>query len=169
MNEQRKDVINKLNSCISNKKLSEKIEESIFNFSVNQCEKSGYTFSWDDNNFKTIYLHKILSIYYNINPKGPIKNENLLKKLKSKEILPENLMNMTPYELYPEHWQQLQEKQKATDQFLYFRKPDMNTDEYKCGKCKQRKCSYYELQTRSADEPMTTFVQCLVCGNKWRC
>ncbi len=36
------------------------------------------------------------------------------------------------------------------------------TDEYKCGKCKQRKCKYSQAQTRSADEPMTTFVTCLI-------
>ncbi len=42
------------------------------------------------------------------------------------------------------------------------------TDIFKCGKCKQRKCSYYQMQTRSADEPMTTFVTCLVCDNRWK-
>jgi transcription elongation factor S-II len=26
------------------------------------------------------------------------------------------------------------------------------TDQFKCGKCKQRKATYYQLQTRSADE-----------------
>jgi hypothetical protein len=25
------------------------------------------------------------------------------------------------------------------------------------------------LQTRSADEPMTTFVTCIACGCRWRC
>ncbi|KAJ3379756.1 RNA polymerase II elongation factor [Entophlyctis sp. JEL0112] len=39
------------------------------------------------------------------------------------------------------------------------------TDEFKCGKCGQRKCTYYQKQTRSADEPMTTFVTCQNCGN----
>ena len=43
------------------------------------------------------------------------------------------------------------------------------TDEFKCYKCKKRKCTYYEMQTRSADEPMTTFVTCLNCGNRWKC
>ncbi|KNC46881.1 transcription elongation factor S-II [Thecamonas trahens ATCC 50062] len=43
------------------------------------------------------------------------------------------------------------------------------TDMFKCGKCKERKCTYYQLQTRSADEPMTVFVTCTNCGNKWRC
>lgn len=32
------------------------------------------------------------------------------------------------------------------------------TNEFQCGKCKQRKVSYYQMQTRSADEPMTSIV-----------
>jgi len=39
---------------------------------------------------------------------------------------------------------------------------------FKCGKCKQSKTRHYQMQTRSADEPMTVFITCLVCGNKWR-
>lgn len=42
------------------------------------------------------------------------------------------------------------------------------TDQFKCGRCKQRKCKYYQMQTRSADEPMTTFVTCVNCGNRWK-
>ena len=43
-----------------------------------------------------------------------------------------------------------------------------STDQFKCGKCKQRKCTYFQLQTRSADEPMTTFVTCVNCNNRWK-
>ena len=43
-----------------------------------------------------------------------------------------------------------------------------STDMFQCGKCKQRKCTYYQMQTRSADEPMTTFVTCTVCDNRWK-
>ncbi|KAJ3073481.1 RNA polymerase II elongation factor [Podochytrium sp. JEL0797] len=42
------------------------------------------------------------------------------------------------------------------------------TDEFRCGKCGKRKSTYYQKQTRSADEPMTTFVTCMNCGNKWK-
>ena len=42
------------------------------------------------------------------------------------------------------------------------------TDQFQCGKCRQRKCQYYQMQTRSADEPMTTFVTCVNCGNRWK-
>ena len=40
------------------------------------------------------------------------------------------------------------------------------TDAFQCGRCKQRKCRYRQAQTRSADEPMTTFVTCTVCNNR---
>lgn len=42
------------------------------------------------------------------------------------------------------------------------------TDMFRCSRCKERKCTYSQLQTRSCDEPMTTFVHCTVCGNRWR-
>lgn len=43
-----------------------------------------------------------------------------------------------------------------------------DTNMFTCGKCKENKCAFYQLQTRSCDEPMTTFVTCTVCGNKWK-
>ena len=46
---------------------------------------------------------------------------------------------------------------------------DGNTDMFTCYKCKSTNCSYYQLQTRSADEPMTTYVTCLECGQRWKC
>lgn len=42
------------------------------------------------------------------------------------------------------------------------------TDLFKCGKCGKNKCTYNQMQTRSADEPMTTFVFCMECGNRWK-
>lgn len=42
------------------------------------------------------------------------------------------------------------------------------SSEFKCGKCGQKKVSYTQAQTRSADEPMTTFCECTVCGNRWK-
>ncbi|KAG2296331.1 hypothetical protein Bca52824_043000 [Brassica carinata] len=43
-----------------------------------------------------------------------------------------------------------------------------STDQFKCGRCGQRKCTYYQMQTRSADEPMTTYVTCVNCDNHWK-
>lgn len=37
-----------------------------------------------------------------------------------------------------------------------------------CGKCKKRDVTYNQMQTRSADEPMTTFCFCNLCGHRWK-
>ncbi|MFH4977194.1 hypothetical protein AB6A40_003903 [Gnathostoma spinigerum] len=42
------------------------------------------------------------------------------------------------------------------------------SDMFKCGKCGKKNCTYTQVQTRSADEPMTTFVFCRECGNRWK-
>ncbi|EER02922.1 transcription elongation factor SII, putative [Perkinsus marinus ATCC 50983] len=39
---------------------------------------------------------------------------------------------------------------------------------FQCGKCRKSQTTYFQMQTRSSDEPMTTFVTCLNCGNKWK-
>ena len=51
---------------------------------------------------------------------------------------------------------------------MYEDKQESMTDQFKCARCKQRKCTYYELQTRSADEGMTIFITCIICGHRWR-
>ncbi|KAA8590725.1 hypothetical protein FQN60_001668 [Etheostoma spectabile] len=42
------------------------------------------------------------------------------------------------------------------------------TDMFICSKCHGKSCSYTQVQIRSADEPMTTFVLCNSCGNRWK-
>ncbi|KAH9257763.1 transcription elongation factor S-II [Batrachochytrium salamandrivorans] len=39
---------------------------------------------------------------------------------------------------------------------------------FKCGRCQSTKTAFYQKQTRGADEPMTVFVQCLDCKNRWK-
>ena len=46
---------------------------------------------------------------------------------------------------------------------------DSETGLFKCGRCKSTKTSNTQKQTRSADEPMTVFVLCHNCGNRWKC
>ncbi|XP_014055699.2 transcription elongation factor A protein 3 isoform X12 [Salmo salar] len=42
------------------------------------------------------------------------------------------------------------------------------SDLFQCSKCSKKNCTYNQMQTRSADEPMTTFVLCNECGNRWK-
>ena len=46
--------------------------------------------------------------------------------------------------------------------------PMAESDEFKCGRCKKRRCVYFQKQTRAADEPSTTFVRCMECDKQWK-
>eukprot|EP00055_Hartaetosiga_balthica_P016488 m.104631 g.104631 ORF g.104631 m.104631 type:complete len:256 (+) comp9113_c0_seq1:63-830(+) len=48
------------------------------------------------------------------------------------------------------------------------KKPGTKTSMLRCGKCGGKDCEYKEMQTRSADEPMTVFATCCKCGYRWR-
>ncbi|KAI2625977.1 transcription elongation factor [Hypomontagnella submonticulosa] len=42
------------------------------------------------------------------------------------------------------------------------------SDSLECSNCKKKMVSYTQAQTRSADEPMTTFCECMNCGKRWK-
>ena len=102
------------------------------------------------------------SIYLNL------KNPKLLDSLKSSEINTETLAYMTHQEMNPDHWKGLIDKKMRRDANKYNNNTQASTDMFTCGKCKSKRCTYYELQTRSADEPATIFVTCLECGKNWK-
>ena len=73
---------------------------------------------------------------------------------------------MSHQELNPERWTELIRLKSIRDKNKYEQNLEAITDSFTCRKCRSKKCTYYELQTRSADEPMTIFITCLDCGSK---
>jgi len=165
----RTNVKNKLNKIIRKKKVSLNLEKGIFNYAIQTARLRNVVRKWDNKAFVMIYVDKFKSILLNLNAKSTIKNKELLKRLKNKEFKAHELAFMTHQELYPEKWKYLIDKKIKRDKSEGVVDLSAATDEFFCFKCKKRKCSYYQMQTRSADEPMTTFVTCLLCGNNWRC
>lgn len=47
-------------------------------------------------------------------------------------------------------------------------KYDIGEGAFKCSKCGSKETVAREVQTRSADEPMTIFVTCVHCNNHWK-
>jgi transcription elongation factor S-II len=97
----------------------------------------------------------------------------LIERIASGEIKSKDIANMNPIELWPTgQWAntevKLKEKQMLIDKANALANEDY-TGLYQCSKCKSMKTTYYQLQTRSADEPMTTFVTCVNCGKRWKC
>jgi transcription elongation factor S-II len=163
----REICINKFNSLLNDTDISTKIENSIYNFTLLQCENKGIHQDINDEYFKRIYVNKIITIYNNLDKKSYVKNNNFLDRLYNNEFDIKNIAFLSPQEIHTDHWKKYLDRQSANDEFLYSRTVGIRTDEYKCGRCKQKNCSYYQLQVRCSDEPMTTFINCLNCGNKW--
>jgi DNA-directed RNA polymerase subunit M/transcription elongation factor TFIIS len=163
----RQTCIDKFDNLLQDIDLSTKIENSIYNYSIKQAEISGIDSNIDDKYFKRIYVNKIITLYNNLDKESYVKNEYFLKRLLDGEFDIENIAFLSPQDINKEHWKKYLDRQNANDEFLYSRTVGTLTNEYKCGRCRERNCSYYQLQVRSSDEPMTTFINCLNCGNKW--
>jgi len=147
---------------------SRNIEKSIFNYTIEVAEKNNIICDWSETIFKNLYLSKLRCIYSNLKENSYIKNENFKKNILNNKIDHKNIAKLTAYDIYPENWKVLFDKKARKDKKKHELKPEAMTDTYKCRKCGSRRCSYYELQTRSADEPMTQFINCLNCNNRWK-
>jgi transcription elongation factor S-II len=155
-------LIRRRNDCLN-------LERGIYNFAIRMAKERKVVRKWDNPYFVTLYLDRLRSLYVNLDKKSAVKNTTLLKRLKKKDFQPHELAFMSHQEMFPEKWQDLVDAKIKRDRNAAHGEDKGATDEFKCWKCKKRKCTYYQLQTRSADEPVTTFVQCLVCANRWRC
>ena len=113
-----------------------------------------------------LYKNKIKSILFNINKDN---NQYLTNALLENKLKVVDVPFLAHQELNPENWKSIIDLLIKKNKSKYEIDIEAATEEFTCYRCKNNKCTYYELQTRSADEPMTTFVTCLVCGNRWKC
>lgn len=113
------------------------------------------------------YKDKYRVIYSNVISKN---NPDLRSRITNGDLSPEQLVNSDPKDLAPEHLKKKMEEIKKQNLFNAQGATIERsvTDRFTCGKCKEKKVSYYQLQTRSADEPLTTFCTCEACGNRWK-
>jgi len=163
----RELCITQFNKLLNDVELSKKIEESIYNYTIHQCEIRSIDSTIQNKYFKRIYVNKFITLYNNIDKKSYVKNYNFLDRIYNNDIDIKNIAFLTPQEIHKDHWKKYLDRQSANDEFLYSRTAGIRTNEYKCGRCKEKKCTYYQLQVRCSDEPMTTFINCLNCGNRW--
>ena len=175
-NHTRNHILDKISSlfteeeCITKtkNKIVENIERGIYNYTLEKCTERNIAKRWDDNLFKSMYVKKAISVYANLNSKSYLNNKRLKTRLLEGEFQPHDIVFMNPQDQFPEHWKSLIDEKEKIEKALYEKDRGGATDQFKCSKCKKRECTYYELQTRSADEPMTIFVTCLNCGKRWR-
>eukprot|EP00039_Didymoeca_costata_P013542 m.207822 g.207822 ORF g.207822 m.207822 type:complete len:296 (+) comp15806_c0_seq7:121-1008(+) len=98
------------------------------------------------------------------------KNPDLVKALLGGTLDPVDFTKMSPQEMMSaEMRKKIQDQnKKAADKAYLAEGMTAHSTSIRCGKCNKNSVQYTQAQTRSADEPMTTFCVCNHCGNRWK-
>ena len=148
----RDKVVDNLNTVIGGFKQATNLEKAIYNWAIDQATTRNVVKKWDNPQFIQLYQDKLRSIYMNLKPDGYVQNTSLLDRLKKKEISAKDVPFMTHQELHPELWNPIVDAKIKRDKSKCEVNLEAATDEFTCFKCKKKRCTYYQLQTRSADD-----------------
>ena len=156
----RQNVVEKLNKLLENETNAINLEKAVFNYALREAGHRKILRKWANNAFSQLYTDHLRTIYMNL--------PNQFEHIKSGEITVQQYVFMTHQEMKPERWAELIARKTKRDASRFNTNIEASTDMYTCKKCRSKKCTYYEMQTRSADEPATIFVTCLDCGKHWK-
>ena len=158
----RNNIRGKLNGILQNEKNSANLEKGIFNYALKEADQNKVVKKWDNKRFVQIYVDRLRSIYTNL-------SSEVVAQINDETIKPHMVAFMTHQELCPKKWAELIDIKTKRDKNKFESTLAASTDSFTCRKCKSKECTYYQMQTRSADESMTIYVSCLACGNNFKC
>lgn len=158
----RANIRKKIDKILNDEKASLNLEKGIFNYALKEADNRKIVKKWDNKFFVQIYLNHLKSILENL-------NEKWIEAINNGSLQSHKLAFMNHQELNHERWAELIEAKSKRDKNKFETSIAASTDTFTCRKCKGKNCTYYQMQVRSSDEPMTTFCQCCVCGNRWKC
>ena len=138
------------------------IEKGIYNYTIDEAGRKNLVKKWENIHFVEIYLTRFRTVFNNLKT-----SPYLLEQINQNKWKPHEVAFLSHYEMSPVRWEKLIAEKQERDKNIYDVQKKINS-EFKCRRCKSNNCSYYQLQTRSADEPMTVFVTCHVCNVTWK-
>ena len=145
-----------------------KIEHMILTSALADAKTKFVVKHFENSLFQVCYMNAARRLISNLDPSSYVKNSSLLEKINQGVITLDEIATMRVLDYCPELYADLRNRMALREKHLLEGNKAMATDMFKCGQCHKRETTYYELQTRSADEPMTKFINCLNCGNRWR-
>jgi DNA-directed RNA polymerase subunit M/transcription elongation factor TFIIS len=130
------------------------IESAILNRCIADAQKWYVDIDWETLAFREMYRTRAIELF-------PFRAQ-------AETMGATGFANSSPVDYAPDRWRDILQVVLEKDKAKYSKKVTANIEMF-CRSCKRKtKCDYYQVQTRSADEPMTTFVTCLECDTKWK-
>lgn len=158
----RENIRKNIDKIFKNEKNASNLEKGIFNYALKEADQRKVIKKWDNHLFIQIYISHLRSIMKNL-------SVEILQQILEGTLKPHLVAFMTHHELSPEKWEKMIEAKSKRDKNKFEVNLSAATDAFTCRKCKGNQCTYYQLQTRSADESMTTYVSCIICSTRWKC
>ena len=166
-------------------KIVKTIEKSIYNYTIDIADGDYEIKKWDNPRFSQIYIDKARELLTNLDPTDYVENKylcdtiiNRLEENEDGELIFKDIYRdkyvrlytiayLPPEVLYPEKNKAIYDEHSRRAKLASEYKPQ-TTDQFKCGKCGRRECTYTQNQIRACDEGATTFVYCTFCGHSFK-
>lgn len=137
---------------------AKKIENGVYDFTKQYCYDNDSTI------YVAVYKDKIKDLIYNCEQNGPTIYK-LKKEISKGKYDSYNLPFLSPAQLNAETWEKIISRKMLSEEKLN----SLPKVSWKpCKDCKNNQYMRYQLQTRSADEPITQFYICGVCKRTYR-
>ena len=166
----RDKVVENFTGLFESNESAKTLENALLRSIVDTCIKEGIEVDWGNRVFWNMYRNKAISLYENLaGTSSYVDNkENWLSRIKTGDVSIQHYVEMNAIDSCPARWKSAIDKMIENEKKLYSKSQAASIVMW-CSRCKKKsKCDYYQMQTRSADEPMTTFVTCLECDRKWK-
>ena len=156
----REKVIENFQEYVS-KEVAHEIEDAMLHNIANHCLQNNISADWNNRVFWNAYRNRAIVLYEHF-------KRGWAEKITNGTVDPKTYAEMNEVDMWPAKWKETMEKIIEMEKNMYNQETHASIFLF-CSRCKKKsKCTYYQMQTRSADEPMTTFVTCLECDKQWK-
>jgi len=155
------------NSGISDVSVDE-LEHNLYLASIKDAEARHVTCHWQNKLFQHLYETRVRHMCGNLIPVSYVGNTKLLDSLRTGTVTIPQMCSLDTYAIDNARWKDYIHRRTQREKRQLEGNKAMATAQFLCMRCHKRECTYYEMQTRSADEPMTIFITCINCGKHWR-